>query len=276
MTLPGTTLGQRPLLQPGAGARRAGHRRVRHLRAGHRPVRDAHRVAAVGGRQRRLGRAGPADRPDPRPGHGPSLDAGRPGPRRAHRPRPRARTTATRRAGRPGRRPRRHPAGRFRPPPRRGRRAGAAAAPPATPRRRRPGSPTPNPTVVATRPMPTPAPTTRRRQPPPTAHGRRGRRAARARWSGSPASSRSCSWRRDRLPRLPAAVRPGGRDEPTDGRPCPNFVGQLIEDATREADGLGHHLGPDPRRDVRPAARHDPRPGPAARTRSCRPARRSR
>ena len=38
-----------PLLQPGAGPRRIRDQRVRHLLAGHRPVRDAHRPAAVGG-----------------------------------------------------------------------------------------------------------------------------------------------------------------------------------------------------------------------------------
>ena len=46
-----------PLLQPGAGARRARDRRLGHLRAGHRPVRDADRAAAVLRRRRRGRRA---------------------------------------------------------------------------------------------------------------------------------------------------------------------------------------------------------------------------
>ena len=49
-----------PLLQPRAGARRRGDRRIRRLRAGHRAVRDAHRPATVRGR---LGRGGRAQAP---------------------------------------------------------------------------------------------------------------------------------------------------------------------------------------------------------------------
>ena len=56
-----------PLLQPRAGPRRAGRRRVRHLRPRHRPVRGAHRPAAVGRRHRRVGRDGPPRRPDAGP-----------------------------------------------------------------------------------------------------------------------------------------------------------------------------------------------------------------
>ena len=52
MTLPGHDARVGPLLQPGAGPRRAGDQRVRHLLAGHRAVRDADRQPAVGGRQR--------------------------------------------------------------------------------------------------------------------------------------------------------------------------------------------------------------------------------
>ena len=49
-----------PLLQPGAGARRAGDGRLGHLQPRHRPVRDAHRRPAVGGRQRRVASPSPA------------------------------------------------------------------------------------------------------------------------------------------------------------------------------------------------------------------------
>ena len=73
--------GLRPLLQPGAGARRARDRRLRRLRAGHRPVRGAHRAAAVL-RRRRRGRSPsrgspPRRRGRPRsaPGVPPELDA---------------------------------------------------------------------------------------------------------------------------------------------------------------------------------------------------------
>ena len=68
-----------PLLQPGAGARRTGHGRLGHLQPRHRPVRDADRHAAVGGRQRRLGRARPAVRPDPGSDGRPAVRAGRSG-----------------------------------------------------------------------------------------------------------------------------------------------------------------------------------------------------
>ena len=59
VTLPGDDDGLGPLLQPRAGARRARDRRLGHLRAGHRPVRVAHRPAAVLGRRRRRDRARP-------------------------------------------------------------------------------------------------------------------------------------------------------------------------------------------------------------------------
>ena len=49
MTLPGHDPRVGPLLQPGAGPRRAGDGLLRHLQPGHRPVRDAHRRPAVGG-----------------------------------------------------------------------------------------------------------------------------------------------------------------------------------------------------------------------------------
>ena len=59
VTLPGHDARIGPLLQPGAGARRARDGRLGHLQPGHRPVRDAHRRPAVGGRQRRVGRPWP-------------------------------------------------------------------------------------------------------------------------------------------------------------------------------------------------------------------------
>ena len=78
MTLPGHDPRLGPLLQPGAGARRAGDGRLGHLQPGHRPVRDAHRGPAVGGRQRRSGRPRPTVRPDPGPDDGPSVGPARP------------------------------------------------------------------------------------------------------------------------------------------------------------------------------------------------------
>ena len=80
-----------PLLQPGAGPRRARDGRVGHLLAGHRPVRDAHRRPAVGGRQRRGGRARPAVRPGPGPDGGPRVRPARPRGDHAQGARPRAR-----------------------------------------------------------------------------------------------------------------------------------------------------------------------------------------
>ena len=128
-----------PLLQPRAGARRAGDGRVGHLLARHRPVRDADRPAAVLGRRRRRGRDGPAD----------SAAAAavplRSGPARARRDRarpwrssPRARSASAARWPTRSRRPRRAAGGRPRPRPSRGGRRGRAAA------RRRP-RPAPDP-----------------------------------------------------------------------------------------------------------------------------------
>ena len=77
MTLPGHDDGLGPLLQPGAGPRRAGDRRLRHLLAGHRPVRDAHRAAAVL-RRRRRGRRDGAPHDDPAaPVRAPAVGAAR-------------------------------------------------------------------------------------------------------------------------------------------------------------------------------------------------------
>ena len=83
----------RPLLQPRAGAGRGNDRVRRHLLAGHRPVRDAHRAAAVGGRQCRFRGNRAAQRPDPRPADVPAV-----GSRRARRDRP---ARAGTRAGQP-------------------------------------------------------------------------------------------------------------------------------------------------------------------------------
>ena len=99
----------RPLLQPGAGARRADHRRLRHLQPGHRPVRDADRRPAVDRRQRRVGRPRPPERTDP----GPAVRSARSaaaGPRGDHPPGARARPGRSLRVGaRHGRRAGREP-----------------------------------------------------------------------------------------------------------------------------------------------------------------------
>ena len=165
MTLPGHDPRQRPLLQPGAGPRRAGHRRVGHLRAGHRPVRDA-RPAAGRGRATAPPRS-------PWPG---SAARSRTRPRSVPRRRPTSPLVVRKALAR-------DPDDRFAVAPRDGRRARgdpaarvaaaaaagvAALAPPrpsAAPPPRRRGRGQRQPDRRPTRPTPTPAP--RRPRPPP-------------------------------------------------------------------------------------------------------------
>ena len=71
-----------PLLQPGAGPRRDGDRRVRHLLAGHRPVRDADRAAAVLRRRRRRRRDGAPHHDPAAPVRAPAVGAARARPDR--------------------------------------------------------------------------------------------------------------------------------------------------------------------------------------------------
>ena len=204
LTLPGTTLGLRPLLQPGAGPRRAGDRVVRHLLAGHRPVRDADRRPAVGGRQRRVRRARPADRT------GPGSD--RASGRRPARPRRDHPQGARPRARRPLRLRRRWPT-RSTPPSRPGAPRPAPprplpaspAQPPATGDERRRPARTRRPS--RTRPTPTPI-----GRPPPRRRRSARRRRPRTRTDHEPARldrrhRRHPAARGHRLPRLPARRR---------------------------------------------------------------------
>ena len=82
LTLPGTTLGSVHYFSPEQARGEPATAASDIYSLGHRPVRDAHRGPAVGGRQRRGGRAGPAVRPDPGPDDRPRVGPAR--PRRDH------------------------------------------------------------------------------------------------------------------------------------------------------------------------------------------------
>ena len=86
MTLPGTTLGSVHYFSPEQARGEPATAASDIYSLGHRPVRDAHRRPAVGGRQRRVGRARPPVRPDPRPDGRPAVRPAR--PRRDHPARP--------------------------------------------------------------------------------------------------------------------------------------------------------------------------------------------
>ena len=230
VTLPGHDDGLGPLLQPGAGARRARDRRLGHLRAGHRPVRDAHRAAAVLRRRRRGRRAraphdhaaAPVRAPPGRPARArrdrDQGDGARPG-----RPLRLGRRDGERARGLPDRRGRQH----------------------RRPCRPSPPVPPPRPTVAAAtaRPDP-PAPVPY----PPDAYARsgprrrvdderhaaaaarlrdgrrRGRRRGRARGPGSPASLGHRDPRDHRLPPVPAAHRRRRRGR----RPSPSASAEPV------------------------------------------------
>ena len=239
MTLPGHDPGVGPLLQPGAGPRRAGDRRLGHLLARDRPVRDADGPATVGGRQRR-GRGDGAARPARFPTRRRSAPASR-------RSSPRSRARHSRSSPRTdGRRP-----AALRPPSRRscpvrpsqglgaiggrdgrrGRRGGRRRPPDRT----RPPSrtlPTPmrdaGPNAIRIRPAPPPGAAATLRAPPVRTSRRRGTAAARARWSGSPGSSPSPSSRSPGFSSS-ASCRRWQADRPPRGTVVvPNFVGMTF------------------------------------------------
>ena len=226
-----------PLLQPGAGPRRDRDERVRHLRARHRPVRDAHRQPAMGGRQRRRRRAGPADRP------GPGSGARR--GRRSRRISPRS----------PARRSPACPADRFASAAAMADALEATAARTATVGRRRcrgrgrrggraAGVARSNPTVVAYPPDAyagagddrSPAARQRRR---PVRSADDEDEPARARSSGSPGSSPIVLLAAHRVPRLPAAVRPADAGPADRGRGP-----ELRRHAPRRRDARGGRARP--------------------------------